>query len=313
MARKNKNNKGLYLITIFLLILLTSAGIISYFYFDKQLKTKKQETTKSNNAYLEKEKELKEKQKELEEEKEKLEDFENLDEKIDNLKKDYFKTIKELEDAILASKSDKKIAYLTFDDGPYYNTYKVFDILERYNVKATFFTTNINGENCYDKKSENCLVMYKEYLKRGHTIANHTYTHAIFRGLYSSVDSFMDAVVKQENHIKEQTDGFVTNILRFPGGSRTAGKLKDGIVEKLRERGYGWVDWSAEDGDGGNLQSKEQAWSTLKSSINDKIEVILLHDYNNITTSILPDVIEYLQDKGYILLPLFYESNTINK
>ena len=43
------------------------------------------------------------------------------------------------------------------------------------------------------------------------------------------------------------------------------------------------------------------------------IEVVLLHDYNGITTAILPDIIEYLQNNGYILLPLFYESNVINK
>ena len=221
--------------------------------------------------------------------------------------------IKTLEDEILAGKSNKKIAYLTFDYGSYYNTYKVFGILEKYDVKATFFTTSINGEYCFDNKNERCLPMYKEYLKRGHTIANHTYTHGIWKGLYSSVESFMTNVIKQEELIKEQTGGYVTNFIRFPGGSTTAGKLKEPIINKLRERGYGWVDWTAGDGDGGDLRSEEQAWSTLKKDIDENIEVILFHDYNNITTNILPGVIEYLQKEGYILLPLFYESNMINK
>ncbi len=313
MAGKNKNNKKLYILAIFFFILLTAIGIISYFYFDEKIKMKNEEINKTNKEYASKEEELKAKQEELENETKKLQEFDNLDTKVIELKKDYFKSIKDLEDAILSGKSDKKIAYITFDDGPYYNTHKVFEILDRYNVKATFFTTSINGEKCFDKKSENCYSLYKEYIQRGHTIANHTYTHAIFRGLYKSVDTFMDAVVKQEEHIKEQTGGYVTNIVRFPGGSRTSGKLKDGIIEKLKERGYGWVDWSAQDGDGGDLQSKEQAWNNLTSSIDENIEVILFHDYNNITTALLPDAIEYLQNKGYILLPLFYESNTINK
>ena len=63
--------------------------------------------------------------------------------------------LKELEDSILNGTSDKKIAYLTFDDGPYYNTYKVLKILKENKVKATFFTTNVNGEHCFDNKSKN--------------------------------------------------------------------------------------------------------------------------------------------------------------
>lgn len=240
------------------------------------------------------------------------EKYNDIDKSIEEAKKEYFTRIKKLEDDILAGKSDKKIAYLTFDDGPYYNTYRVFDILDKYNVKATFFTTNVNGEYCFDNKSENCWVRYHEYLDRGHTLANHTYTHAIFRGLYNSTDSFINAVVMQEDLIRQQT-GYTTNILRFPGGSVTAKGLKDPIIEELRNRGYGWVDWTALDGDGGDLYSTEQAWSILTNSLDENIEVILMHDYNAITTSILEDVIVYLQDNGYILLPLFYESNMINK
>ena len=187
------------------------------------------------------------------------------------------------------------------------------DILDKYNVKATFFTTSINKDKCYDNKNEDCYKLYKEYVKRGHTIANHTYTHGIWKGLYKSTESFMEAVQMQEDHIKTQTGGYITNIVRFPGGSSTAGKLKQPIIEALRKKGYGWVDWTAQDGDGGSLSSTDQAWNNLTASVNDNIEVILFHDYDPFTTAILPKAIEYLQDKGYILLPLFYDSNMINK
>ena len=239
--------------------------------------------------------------------------YSDIDEAILNTKKEFFSNIKRLEDDIIAGRSDKKIAYITFDDGPYYNTYKVLDILDEYNVKATFFTISMNGEYCYDNKDENCFSLYKEYVKRGHTIANHTYTHAIFKGLYSSTDSFLDAIDRQEVHIKEQTGGYVSNIVRFPGGSSTAKGLKEPIIDGLRARGYGWVDWSANDGDGGGLSSTEQAWSNFTNTINDNIEVILFHDYNYYTTAILPDAITYLQNNGYEIYPLFYESNKINK
>ena len=243
---------------------------------------------------------------------EEITSYQNIDDTISNTKKNYYQELKRLEDSILDGSSSKKIAYLTFDDGPYYSTYRVFDILDQYGVKATFFTTNTNGEYCYDNKSENCQIRYQEYLDRGHTIANHTYTHAIFRGLYNSVDTFMDAVIKQEELVYSKT-GYKTNILRFPGGSATARGLKDSIIEKLRERGYGWVDWNAMDGDGGALDSSTQAWNIFVNSIDEKLEVILYHDYNDITISLLPDMIEYLQNNGYVCLPLFYESSKINK
>lgn len=318
MARESKRNGRKFIIVEFFLILLIIGSIGVYFYFNnkkKDLYKKDDEITKNVN---EKQDIFNDKEKELNEITERIKSYDNLDENIKNEKKKYFETIKKLEDEILAGTSSKKIAYLTFDDGPYYNTNKIFEILDKYNINATFFLTNINGENCFDKKSENCYALYKEYVKRGHTIANHTFTHAIFKGLYSSPSSFIEAVNKQHEHIKEQTDGYITNILRFPGGIPTA-KAKLGangfntVTEELRKMGYGWTDWTAENGDGKDIQNKQQAWNMITSYLNDNIEVILLHDYNSITTSMLPELIEYLQNKGYILLPLFYESNMINK
>lgn len=313
MARKSKKSEIIFIIVIVILLTALGLGIISYFYFDKKIEEKEKNNNKIITETQSKEEILKSKEEEMIILQNELDEYNNLDKKIEDLKKEYYSSIKDLEDAIISGKSNKKIAYLTFDDGPYYNTYKVLDILDKYNVKATFFTTSINGENCYDKKSEKCYPLYKEYIKRGHTIANHTYTHGIWSGLYKSTDSFINAVSKQEEHVKNMTGGYITRIVRFPGGSSTAGKLKNSIIEALKKKGYGWVDWNAQDGDGGDLSTKEQAWSNLKSSINENIEVILFHDYHPITTEILPEVIEYLQKNGYILLPLFYESNMINK
>ncbi len=318
MGKEEKRNKRKYIIIFIILIFIIILSIVTVFIFKDKKSDVLNKKYYIESASEEKNKELKEKEEELKTIIERIESYSKLDELIETERKEYFNAIKKLEDAIIAGKSDKKIAYLTFDDGPYYNTYKVFDILDKYNVKATFFLTNINGEKCFDKKSENCYALYKEYAKRGHTIANHTYTHAIFKGLYNSPSTFIDAVKKQHEHIKTQSGGYVANILRFPGGIPTA-KAKLGTngfntaTSELRKLGYGWVDWTAENGDGKDIQNKQQAWSMLSSMLNDKIEVILFHDYNTITTNSLGETIEYLQNKGYTLLPLFYESNMINK
>lgn len=311
MAKSVRRNKRKFIITLLIFLIMTSSFIYIYFYIDNEINVLK--TNHSYNSSLNYESIIEEKTEQLLSIQEEYKTLEKSEEQLNQTKNDYYKSLKELEDKVANKEIDLKIAYLTFDDGPYYNTHKVLDILDEYDVKATFFTTSINGEKCFDNGKANCYELYNEYQKRGHTIANHTYTHGIFTGLYSSTDSFMDAVIKQEEHIKTQTGGYITNIIRFPGGSASAGRLKSSIITKLRERGYGWVDWTAADGDGGSLKSTEQAWNNLKSSIGSNIEVILFHDYNKITTSILPDVINYLRSKNYILLPLFYESRMINK
>ena len=51
----------------------------------------------------------------------------------------------------------------------------------------------------------------------------------------------------------------------------------------------------------------------LDKTINDDIEVILFHDYSYATLDALPETIEYLKEQNYVLLPLFYESQMVNK
>ena len=307
MARKNKKSKGI-IIALFAILLVTCGSSGAYYMTVFKPARDKYIKANANKPVSEK---ITETENQIAEVNKEIENLNNIS--IENAKKELFAEAKKLEDKIIAGESNAKIAYLTFDDGPYYSTYKFMDVLDKYNVKATFFTTNINGENCYDNKSYNCHLLYPEYVKRGHTLANHTYTHGWNRGLYSSVDSFVKALKDQENMISDLTGGYKTNITRFPGGSNTAGALKQPIINKLKEIGYGYVDWTAQDGDGGDLSSTTEAWSRFKSSINQDIEVVLMHDYNRYTLAILPDAIEYLHNNGYILLPLFYESNMINK
>ena len=236
----------------------------------------------------------------------------NLDDNINALKEEVYKLTIDLENAILEGKTSYKIAYLTFDDGPYYLTHSVIDVLKKKRVKATFFTIGLNKDICFDNSYADCSIMYKKIVDNGHTIANHTYSHLIFNGLYNSTYSFIEQVEKQENMIKERT-GVTTNIVRFPGGSGTAGYLKNGIIAELRNRGYGWVDWSAQDGDGGALNDTTTAWNNLYSTINENIEVVLFHDYNYTTYSILPGFIDWLESNNYIILPLTYDSVKVNK
>ena len=307
-----KNGRKIKVIIIIFNILL-SIGILYFSYNEynnyKNYKVNVKNITSDLNKIDEVNNTLKQN---VDTKKEELEKYNDIDKLINDEKTNVFKLASEVEQKIRNHESDKKIVYLTFDDGPYYNTYNVLKILKDNQVKATFFTTNVNGEYCFDDSAHNCHEVYKEIAKAHHTIANHTYTHGWNRGLYSSASSFIDAVLKQEELIKNYT-GITTNIVRFPGGSSTAGSRKSSIIEELKKHNYGWVDWTAEDGDGGYLATYNQGWNKLVNSVTDNIEVVLLHDYHPITTQILPEFIKYLEDKNYVILPLFYESVMINK
>ena len=245
-----------------------------------------------------------------------INEINNIDETINKTKEETFSLASQVENKINNKETKYKIAYLTFDDGPYYSTNEVLNILKRYKVKATFFTIGLDKDICYDNKNYSCANTYKKIVDNGHTIANHTYSHAIFRGLYNNNDSFMYQVKLQEELIKNRT-GIKTNIIRFPGGSATAkSKSKNyynTIVNNLKNSGYGWVDWTAQDGDGGYLPTYDIAWNNFTNTINEDIEVVLFHDYSTITISMLPKAIEYLEERDYILLPLFYDSVKVNK
>ena len=310
MGRNKRKLKQVFIIINFILF----AGLLclSYNTYQKYQNNKeKKDTIISNYQEITNSKELDEKK--IEDINAKIDELNNIDEKIKSTREEVYKLASQLEQKIKKDETNKKIAYLTFDDGPYYNTYKVLKILKENKVKATFFTTNTNGEHCYDNKNANCHEVYKAIAKDNHTLANHTYTHGWNRGLYRSVESFMDAVKKQEALVKSET-GIITNIVRFPGGSSTPGKTKGNAMKQaLYKAGYGWVDWTASDGDGGYLPNYTTGWSNFTKTISEPIEVVLFHDYHQVTTKMLPEVIKYLQNKNYILLPLFYESVAINK
>ena len=307
------NKKIVLIINIF--NLLISLSIICFTFYNFNIyNTKVEEKDKLMKEFNEIDKVNNEKNKENNAIQTKIDELNNIDNRTKTLKEEVFSLAKTLEQDIKDKKSNKKIAYLTFDDGPYYLTHKYLDVLKKNGVKATFFTIGSNGEKCYDNKSKNCHEVFKAIMEDGHTIANHTYHHLTNnRYVYKSANNYISSLKKQEDLIKEKTNGYITNITRFPGGSSTAGKLKNSIIKKLQENNYGWVDWTAQDGDGGALSNKTTAMNNLKNSINEDIEVILFHDYSYITLSILPEAIKYLEGKGYILLPLFYESIMVNK
>ena len=238
---------------------------------------------------------------------EKVNDLIDIDNKIVKIKEKYFKNALEYEKKVLAGEGTKKIAYLTIDDGPYKNyTPSFLNVLDKYDILSTFFLLGKPNE-MYDE-------IYQRIFDSGHTIANHTYSHAIWGGLYASASSFINDVLKQEKFLEEKL-GVKTNILRFPGGSTTASSsLRNSIITRLRSLNYGYVDWNVSAGDSEKKPNKEIVYNNvINGAKNKKVIVILMHDFSYHSLSALPSIIEQLQKMDFIFLPLFYESSKIKK
>lgn len=222
-----------------------------------------------------------------------------LPQAIEEQKVEGFRLLSELERQIKAGESDRRIAYLTFDDGPYDNTTAaVLDILKEKGIHATFFLRH---------RPDHVAEIRRE-IREGHTIANHSYSHKI-KAVYESAESCIKEIRDQQAWLTE-TVGVTPQIYRFPGGSPTAGADKATIAAALAADGLGYVDWNCATGDGmpGELTAAK-AYRNAVSSVGDqKIVVMLMHDYSAATLAALPDIIDTLKAQGYLMMPLFRES-----
>lgn len=233
--------------------------------------------------------------------------YEGIQASIDKIKKEYFIDAHTLEQMIINEETDVKIAYLTFDDGPYLLTAKFLDVLEEYEILGTFFTLGKSLDLYED--------IYWRIVDSGHSLANHTYTHDLSKtGIYTSETKFIDDLLRQHDFIQKNFN-VNTNLLRFPGGSVMTKRFSSSFKEKIRDLGYGYIDWNVSSGDGGGPVQSPNALrnNVLNTVYNKKIICVLMHDYSYNTYLALPDIIEGLQAKGFIFLPLFYESTMIKK
>ena len=110
---------------------------------------------------------------------------------------------------VFTDDASQKMVYLTFDDGPTKRTLEILDILEQYNIKATFFVI-YRG----DQASRDIL---KAVADAGHTIGIHSGTHD-YKKIYQSTEAFIEDFYTTYALVEEVT-GIKADIFRFPGGS----------------------------------------------------------------------------------------------
>ena len=199
-----------------------------------------------------------------------------------------------------------KTIYLTFDDGPGATTKRVLDILDKYNVKATFFVTN---------QFPNYSYLISEEYNRGHKIAVHTYSHNY--NIYTDLETYINDFNAMNEIIKEQT-GSYSNLFRFPGGSsNTISKnYKAGVVSEIASemtsKGYIYFDWNLSSGDASGAGSNK-IYNNVVNGVNSCNNcVILMHDIKSTTANALDDILSNLTKKGYTFKTLDESSPTMH-
>ena len=150
---------------------------------------------------------------------------------------------------------------LTFDDGPSdFTTVKILDLLDQYNVKATFFVTGVNAVQFPG--------LIHDIIRRGHSVGNHSYSHDPFVMIKSYHTLFRE--VEEAKRVLQKMG---INALAFRPPVGIVNPKLPSVLEKL---GLFCVTFSCRARDAGNLRVKNMAVRILKKVKGD--DIILLHD-----------------------------------
>ena len=281
---KNKHITIILILTIFLITLTITIFNLNKIYINK---------IKPINIKINTYSKLKEKNKELNEK------ILKENNKYNENKKTLAKYLIEREklEKIIYEKNDKadgKIIYLTFDDGPSIYTDEILNILDKYDVKATFFVTCSDNLDYYAKK----------YIEKGHTLGLHSCTHK-YGQIYSSEENYFNDLNMLSN-IVENSTGYKSKYVRFPGGSsNTVSRFNRGIMttlsKKLYEYGYKYYDWNIDSNDAGGADFN-QIYSNVIGALeysNRDTSIVLMHDTKVETKNALEKIIIDALNMGY--------------
>ncbi|MEG1312309.1 MAG: polysaccharide deacetylase family protein [Romboutsia sp.] len=199
------------------------------------------------------------------------------------------------------SNNGEKIVFLTFDDGPSTtNTPKVLDMLNKYDVKGTFFikgnSLKVNGAN----------DILKRTFDEGNAIAHHSYTHE-YKSLYPNgnlnLNTFINEIDETTTAMKSVLgDKFSSNVLRCPGGFMSWKNMQP-LEDYLKENDMSSIDWNAlnADSEGKKKNAQELYEYAINTSKDKELVVLLMHDTygKEETVKALDMIIPYYKENGY--------------
>ncbi|MDL2305566.1 polysaccharide deacetylase family protein [Bacteroides sp. OttesenSCG-928-D19] len=185
--------------------------------------------------------------------------------------------------AICRIKTNDKVAFLTFDDGPdSVQTPKVLDILKKQRIPATFF--------CIGHKLMANGHIIRRICSEGHQIGNHSFSHTGVFPLYPA-KKIQDDLVRCQ-HTLEELGVEGTTIFRPPFGV-----TNPPIAKAVKKLGYTTIGWNIRTMDTQQL-SHEKILRRIKKRLQPG-SIILLHDRMPQSDVLLEKVLNLLKTEGY--------------
>lgn len=175
----------------------------------------------------------------------------------------------------------KEVA-LTFDDGPTEFTPKFLDLLQKHQVKATFF--------CIGKQIEKYPETFQRIIAEGHTIGNHTLSHSNSTGFLST--SKMIAEIENCDTVMKKIGNIETDLYRPPFGVTNPNIAK--AIKRTHKTSIGWNVRSLDT----IIDDEKKIYNRITKNLK-KGSIILLHDTSEKTYRVLVDLLVFLEDKKY--------------
>ena len=190
--------------------------------------------------------------------------------------------------------SGKNAVAITFDDGPDpLTTPLLLKLLLKRQIKATFFVT---GEKVAAHPE-----LFKEIVRQGHLIGNHSYWHS-YRTLFKTSPSIVAEIEATQN---ELNDFGIRSLAFRPPAGITSPSLRSALLKT----GMYLVNFSCRPLDGGNRRISNIAKRILKRLRPD--DIVLLHDLRPPDESLIPvwineieNLLTGIETKGLMVLPL---------
>lgn len=182
--------------------------------------------------------------------------------------------------------TQQKVVALTFDDGPSPKSDTVIAILEKLNVKATFFLTG-NSMHHYFPETERIV-------NSGHEIGNHTYSHK--RLIFKSYKTITSEIEKTDSLIRKA--GYTKEIHFRPPHAK---KLLF-LPYYLEQKNIKTILWDIEPESKDEIASNSDLIAKYVIEHSRNGSIILLHpmyDWDNESINAIEKIVYGLKKKGF--------------
>lgn len=166
------------------------------------------------------------------------------------------------------------------------DTQMLIDILDQYQVKATFFLVG----DWVDKYPESVKALHEA----GMEVMNHSNHHDHYNSL--SADQIVADVTACNDKVKAIT-GVAPTLIRCPYG-----EYDDHVISAIRSLGMEPIQWDVD-----SLDWKDYDADTIFKRVTEHLQpgsIVLFHNAALHTPEALPSILEHMHQNGYTVVPI---------